>query len=1646
MRETEKRIKRYEARLPRVREKIFASLALFGVAFSMLAVATFSWITLSIAPEVGNITTTIAANGSLEIALADSADVLPGESKVGDGDSRNSLTSTNLTWGNLINLSDPAYGLDKITLRPASLNTSNLKDEPLFAADYTADGRVIKLRSDFRYTVYDPETKTFDQADDPNKRGIRAISYAEKAKVDWTDNKLMEVYLDHLDNANGLIQEARWAFNEIGDKDNTIMDPVIGLMGTYTNTVLSKDGNPEKVIDAATGELEPWTCSNEDVEGFYDLLAYVNDTVMTPLGQAMMHLMKIYQLQTDSLTDSSGTAVNYTPTDFGDDLDAFCADAVAELATINAVRASVGKDPIAFSALKTYCTDRVTLQQDILYMENVKGYATIYWSDIDNEVVFHLVKIDSVTLKGKTMSQWFASISQNLSGLTGILSGSYSDNLAIVHDGMLERLDKILHNGAKECFHAEEVTLKFSNAALKKRAGNYGGLLGNTNSIKASVKTDAVTELPTSCITTDIAEVKTVISAPTELVKFIGKETYGLAIDFWLRTNHSDSFLVLEGDVETEGIPVKESVEYTPEGATTATSADNIQIYVGTIVYKTTYDYDSKEDEFFESSLENQDVFSIDGVWYLKSNGQPIDIGTSTSDIMDGETKIGTETLDISFAEDPTEKMHYNVIGYSGANRVWKEDQLNEQVGMNQYDKTSSTTQGSGSCYTFYADPVDMDQSLEMLSALRVAFVDNATGSLLASGYFDVEKYYAEYGAVTVPLYLDSSASTIETPDGKIPVITALPKNTPILVTAIVYLEGTNLMNHQVFSSSEIDGTLNIQFGSYTSPSAMNNEDLAVQVRTIVAELAEDYRFTGKEDEERDVTVNLTITGTTPKTVTGYFIRKISETHGTRHEAFTFTSTGDGTWSGTVSIDSPGEFILRTVKVDGIEYRLNQNELPTVTVPGITVKSVSGEKDNTYVYRTADNYVTEKFDIVVGSGPNGWPRSVKSVFKGDSGATITTSYTGSGDKWTADITFTSSDTYTMTHVIIDDEYFEITPIVREVYTGLYAEVKLQIPSDDTYVKEEDLKITAKGFSYYFMGQPHEFVISVKIFDNAGNPLKALGNVKLNYSGDLNADLEWDESKGCYGGEEFMINKPGSYVFDYITVSGEVINRTTDATTITAVPKDPVAYLSIGEIDDYVVELKEDTATEITLKFENALAASVYGLFAKNMSADTVVTDLTTQSEDTTYLVMLAKNDNAGSSNPIGTHTFHIPAEDGYYTLIDVKVANVFDKSTETFFSGNDANETWPKAYNTPAPIESVEDQWFGLDEFTDSNGEQQDCYYDIGDLGFVDDVKTTKVVKTITVSKPANITFDGNFMISHTISGLTATFADFEGEALKEEGAISGVKLKFTYNANPQNFGGYSSTSLNSEAGSFEVELTPDDEKRVFTQSADSTVTYAGTYNSKLYYYVGESTTELEADGPIITVNSTAPSVIISAVNTDTNTEIPTKIIWTQKTMGLFFKGQGLEYTLSEEKTNLLDATKNEVTVYAKATTENEGVNVSSGDAGFVHPKLKFKAVGVDESTKVTFVIPKGNADKEITVSLTGTTESSEYTLGSNTGKIKEIADGYLGVTYTVWGYNGHGDQTIKTVTVTTGDGIVCTVTLDKPIVIHNPSSVNKTS
>ena len=164
-----------------IRSKLTAAVAMLLVSLILLVSSTYAWFTLSTAPEVKNITTTVAGNGSLEIALMPQDGLLGsiknGLSSTGSGGTVDIVTA-NTTWGNLVVLSDLSYGLSMINLNPAALDIKAdgaFKDpaKPIAVPVFGGDGRIEKTASDdIALRALDTASQQFTN----DVYGVRAIT------------------------------------------------------------------------------------------------------------------------------------------------------------------------------------------------------------------------------------------------------------------------------------------------------------------------------------------------------------------------------------------------------------------------------------------------------------------------------------------------------------------------------------------------------------------------------------------------------------------------------------------------------------------------------------------------------------------------------------------------------------------------------------------------------------------------------------------------------------------------------------------------------------------------------------------------------------------------------------------------------------------------------------------------------------------------------------------------------------------------------------------------------------------------------------------------------------------------------------------------------------------------------------------------------------------------------------------------------------------------------------------------------------------------------------------------------------------------------------------------------------------------------
>ena len=153
-----------------IKSKLMASIAMLLVSSIMMVSTTYAWFTLSTAPEVTGISTSVGANGNLEMAL------LPVDAEIqqigkeygittgtSDSMSKQAANLANVTWGNLVDLRE-FYGLERIVLQPAALNGtetadgstvySHIQSNPLAFPKYGSDGRISELNASTTTGVY----------------------------------------------------------------------------------------------------------------------------------------------------------------------------------------------------------------------------------------------------------------------------------------------------------------------------------------------------------------------------------------------------------------------------------------------------------------------------------------------------------------------------------------------------------------------------------------------------------------------------------------------------------------------------------------------------------------------------------------------------------------------------------------------------------------------------------------------------------------------------------------------------------------------------------------------------------------------------------------------------------------------------------------------------------------------------------------------------------------------------------------------------------------------------------------------------------------------------------------------------------------------------------------------------------------------------------------------------------------------------------------------------------------------------------------------------------------------------------------------------------------------------------------------------
>lgn len=1503
MTETQKRIKAYRAALPGLKERVAAVALLLAMSVVMMTSATFAWLTISRRPAVTGVNTSVAANGNLEIALATSAEK-PDESKVGDSSAADgqSVTAANITWGNLVNLSDPSYGLDGMTLRPAWLNESSLLVSPLYGAVYQGDGRVSQLNSNFAYTVWDADTEKFLVTDDMDELGVRAISSTKLEVVEGQEEAKIKYEMRGVAESANL--DAGVAYLAITN-NKAYMNSLANIMGVFMTARMNSGQGDESLTNPSMDQA--------DVQNLRNIFAdFVDAYDLQFKAWAELANYKLYLVNGSSYNKKTA---EYMKT---------------------ATKTALNSEGILFQGWETAISDYAKLVDGLEKLEVLSAQGSVKWADSGlDKIVNSLMNIGTCTVEGTPINNIGAS---NASGYLG------KTNEAKITNGVLFNFEQI--NGAKCDVRDLSISAKVKRAGITVPA-----------SVSANISTTAATPFH---FTTDLAKVD---ELNTGKLKQIANDTYGLAIDLWVRTNAENSYLILEGNVVTEveeGVPVM------------GTDSSGNQVNIYTLTRKAT------------ETAEDGTTSEISYTEELYKKETEAEDGTVTATWYDAETHT---VFALEEGEEPRQKVEdvTTVVGYEGENRIWQNNQLLT---------ADSTTQGSGSCYVYYADtPEDQARSLKLLESFNVAFI-NEKGELMAEAMMDTERHYAANGRVTVPLVLSpgSSINLGEDAQGNVTyAITALEKNIPTRITAIVYLDGTKLTNQEVLAAADIQGQLNIQFGSNDNLAPIGNEELENKERRVSASV--DVANFDYDKATGPMTTNVTVhvDGDEPSTVTAFFLRAISSTQGSREKVMTFTKNDAGDWVSSYTFTSPGKYILRTVQLDGVDYDLETP--PEVNVTGFAVESLSCTEatgSNHVKILTAADSSTVNLQLKFATDDvSKMPSTVQGRFLRDedgSAVNVNFTYNATTGLWNGTATFLTSGNYTLQYLLLDGKYAELD-------SGLWQ-------TADVTLGMRVAVYTTSPHSFKFLGEnmaDNEKLLGmqVKIVDNEGEEMPNLPDAKLTYSmkgsgtKTMDTDLTWD---GDYYVGELTTTGPGVWQFNNVVVGSNTLTAATAYPTFTIMSPEPPEYYAHNTI---TYQYKPDNDATMNAQITNSAAATVQAYIIKDGATEG------------TWV-----NGTLGSTNDaiaVTQWNFAVPKDangyqDGNWTMTALRLWDVFAEDGT--------------AYTEESPL-----------------------VIDVSDTNNV-----TKVVNRVNVTfatdKSQNFGKTGDevtaqFMTEHTFNGLSVDIKDFAGNTVQ---GVTDVKLTFTYkNGTSGTYGKYTSQQLNNATAGATITVALDSNSgTTYSQSNPATILYAGEYITTVSFKVSGTEYkygDLDADGfkdngetdlpdkaPVFTVSSKPATVTVTGTNPAPGTSKRFYSVSTPSTVGQLVEGDFFEFTNYTASVYLY-------TEFQSGWFDQEAAHAKT-------PNVSLALSGV----------PSGFSDAVMTFATTKTDSvGSEFKFGSNTtataaiGKVTDGTQSWNGVdTYPKLHPAGKMTQNKLTLTY---NGIAFELTLSNAITIDQPQS-----
>lgn len=1501
MTETKQRIQDLKSALPHVREKVATVAMLFVLSLVLMVSTSYAWYTISVNPELGGVNTTVSANGNLEIALSDFDGKEPDASGVTDSLAAENQTThgANITWGNLVNISS-GYGVESLVLRPAKFDPQSTTY--LFSAQYGGDGRVETLTSNFAFTSWE------------YNETLKRYEFAVPTKEDEKGNTVLA-------DAYGVRAISTVMLGDVASAMDGLLAPAEAKCEDSAENYLKVMGNTDymaaiKQVIQVYLNYNMYEVLNRNGMGF--LASGRNNSEITAYAPTLLNLYTdFYEKAVLKFGDALAEVANLQMSLNGVGGDKLTTnDLIAmSVSELSAKKVDLGSTLTTFKKLeKTVRSDKETLKayletHDKVYLDPKqageqtdtpeKPDYTLY------NIINNLINIDAALIDGQKVSALMGSGTTAMGYINGINSG--------------DTIEVVVTKGAVydyEALAGEHMDMTISGLDMIIK-----------NNLKGHLTTNAQGRMFSNVISL------TKNMDMSYAGNIIADDTYGMVLDLWFRTNSKQEFT--ESTTSEDGVTTTTSYygdtvltldglpqirySYPLRYIIPAGESESTLVYTHTrntgmelagrpmtediLVFRRGVDFDG--DGSIELGVDlNKNGIVDTGPVDLNGDGIP-DINESEIPsecifvdcasyepvyimrVVKGTDENGNETTKLESTGEyindthvtPKTDVQENIEGFTSSNRIT----MQEESGPLEPDAISAS-QGSGSCYIFYADtPEQADSALELLSHMKLAFVDTS-GVLTAQGAMDVARVYAQGGKYIVPLVITDSEYVTKNIEGKeILGITGLKQNVSTRISVIVYLEGEGLENSMVMSREAIVGSLNLQFSTAIDLRSVTDSAVAMDTISLRAEMENAdssdangyYKSFNYDGAAKSAKITAYVEGLTPAKVEAVFQRRINATQGKQMESIEFTHESGDIWSANCTFAKPGTYVLSSLRVDGVDYDLPAASNITIVVVGFAVRSVSFcEAPGTEMALTTDSFVTRDITIEFEADLAVQPTTVEARFTTEDGLPVSATLRRNGQYWTGTARFTASGTYKLRYLVLDGEYEEL-PIVEATndwktfiaYLGLRTQVQLVRYINVDGMQLNNLNIVLEdGFDYN--ANPVLVEIYADILTNTGAALPGFEDVVLNYykrgtsvnEAALSANLKW-KNQQYYG--VFPVSAVGAYNFANLQIgTANTITNVTQADTISVRSISPVSYI---DSDTPALQILRNNTATYSANLRNADVLTGATAVFTNPAYENgreVLVNLPANSEEVIFAIPKGNGD----------------IQNGAWTVKELRVSGVYDEHGYYYdcdpVTGEKTDDARAAYYTLPVGEEYVVVSSIDLKEKPvlvelgkDAQGNRTKLFMEAHSLSGLTDYG-------FTISIPGFVN-DGKDLVIEGVKEKNVTLV----QALAEKARIS-AEMKMIHNTNSSSeAGGYVFNTQGASYSSATFDLASSGEGRwIIPSTTTASVQHAGTYGYETVFTLlddtgGKIPFTYTSTAAVLKVYSKAPYVKFTATNPAVGTE-----------------------------------------------------------------------------------------------------------------------------------------------------------------------------